>query len=115
MLLIKVVTLYQEGQNVPPAEVIFTVIPLITAPAGSPVKVYVAVGFELSMPEIVTVPEDTDAALDVALEEPEIIEVWLGHNVTSAPALAVGAVTPVPEAATLSVVAPELVREMFPL
>ena len=53
----------------------FTVIPLITAPAGKPVNVYVAVGFVTSLPEIVTVPEFADPALDVALVEPEIIEV----------------------------------------
>jgi hypothetical protein len=52
----------------------FTVIPLITAPAGKPVNVYVAVGLLTSRPETVTVPDDADAELDVALVEPEIMD-----------------------------------------
>jgi hypothetical protein len=88
-LLINVLTLYQAGQFPPPAEVIFTVIPVIVAPAGIPENVWVAKKLVLSFPEAVTVPELADPVIPIGVEEAFITRFCPEHKLKSGPAFTV--------------------------
>jgi hypothetical protein len=92
----------------------FTVIPLIKAPAGKPVKVYVPVGLAWSVPDAVIVPELAVPVPAVAFVEAFIATICPEHNAKSEPAFTVVAWIPVPDAATFCVVAPVLDTTMFP-